>query len=170
MSAVTNHFELGVSTKATVAIVLKNMSYSLYKAYSQAIHMCVCSSGGFLPYRMRVIRFFCSYSIVVKCTDDGVPYRSLENVFTINVNDVNEAPTGIQLSSNHVRENEPSLTVGRLVVSDPDQEGQTYTIQVTDKSLPFKVVGNHLKTTQALNYERKSIYEISVRATDQGGE
>ena len=62
------------------------------------------------------------------------------------------------------------MTVGRLVVSDPDQKGQTYTIQVTDNSLPFKVVGNDLKTSQALNYERRSVYEISVRATDQGGE
>eukprot|EP00112_Aurelia_sp_Birch-Aquarium-sp1_P005362 Seg1607.1 transcript_id=Seg1607.1/GoldUCD/mRNA.D3Y31 product="Protocadherin-like wing polarity protein stan" protein_id=Seg1607.1/GoldUCD/D3Y31 len=110
-----------------------------------------------------------SHSIIVKCTDDGVPYKSLEKVLTININDVNEAPTGIHLSSNRVRENYPSVTVGRIVVSDPDQKGQTFTMRLTDKSLPFKVAGDALITTQSLNYERKSVYKISVRATDQGG-
>lgn len=149
---------------------LSNFTPCWYKVCSQAMHKCIGSLGGYLLYLMRIVWFFCSHSIIVKCTDDGVPYKSLEKVLTININDVNEAPTGIHLSSNRVRENYPSVTVGRLVVSDPDQKGQTFTMRLTDKSLPFKVAGDVLITTQSLNYERKSVYKISVRATDQGGE
>ena len=98
-----------------------------------------------------------------------MPSKNMEQSLTINVNDVNEAPSSIILTNGDVRENVPSATVGRFVVSDPDRTQQTFLLRVTDNSLPFKMFGNVLKTTRPLNYERKHMYKISVNAIDQGG-
>ena len=60
-----------------------------------------------------------SYSIRVKSEDAGG--LSVEKDLTIQVTNVNEAPTALDLSNNEVAENEPSGTeVGTLSSTDPD--------------------------------------------------
>ncbi len=57
-----------------------------------------------------------SYSIRVRVTDAGGRY--LENTFTINLTNVNDAPTSIAISKNTIDENLPSGTlVGNLTAS-----------------------------------------------------
>lgn len=50
--------------------------------------------------------------VQVKCTDSGSPPLSLVTVLSIAVDDVNEAPTGISLSSDVIAENQSPLLIG----------------------------------------------------------
>jgi large repetitive protein len=115
-----------------------------------------------------------SYSIRVKSTDSGS--LSFEKVFTISVNDVNEAPTDISLSNNSIDENQPSnTTIGALTATDPDT-GQTHSFTLQSSgcsgSFPdnasFSTSGGDLKSAVSFNYEVKNSYTICVRATDNG--
>ena len=60
-----------------------------------------------------------SYSVTVRVTDGGS--LTYDEAFTINVSDVNEAPTDISLSNASVAENAGSnATVGTLSGTDPE--------------------------------------------------
>ncbi len=113
-----------------------------------------------------------SYSIRVRSTDqDGLFF---EKVLTINVMDVNEAPTNIVLSQSAIPENKPiGTTVGQFSSTDPDS-GNTFTYTLvggpgsTDNS-SFTIDGSgNLKTAASFDYETKNSYSIRVRSTDQG--
>ncbi|MBM4074858.1 MAG: cadherin repeat domain-containing protein, partial [Planctomycetes bacterium] len=112
-----------------------------------------------------------SYSIRIRSTDQGGLF--VEDVFTITVTDVNEAPTNITLSSTSVAENQPSgTTVGTLSTTDPDA-GNTFTYSLvagtgSADNASFTITGNTLKTAVSFNFETRSSYSIRVRSTDQG--
>jgi hypothetical protein len=113
-----------------------------------------------------------SYSIRVRVTDNGGLH--FEKQFTINVSDVNEAPTDIGLSNNTVAENQPSgTTVGTFTPVDPDTTGSyTYTLVPGTGSTDngsFTIVGSTLRTAAVFDFISKSSYSIRVRVTDNGG-
>ena len=51
--------------------------------------------------------------VQVRCSDSGSPPLSLAKVLSITVDDVNEAPTGISLSSDAIAENQSPMLIGR---------------------------------------------------------
>ena len=51
--------------------------------------------------------------VQVRCSDSGSPSLSLVKVLSVTVDDVNEAPTGISLSSDTIAENQSPLLIGR---------------------------------------------------------
>ena len=109
-----------------------------------------------------------SYSIRVNVNDGSNDY---EKQFTINVTDVNEAPTDIGLSASSIAENSSSgTTVGTLSNTDVDS-GNTYTYTLvsgtgdTDNA-SFTISGTTLQTATSLNYETKSSYSIRVNVND----
>ncbi|MES2689955.1 MAG: cadherin repeat domain-containing protein, partial [Bacteroidota bacterium] len=110
-----------------------------------------------------------SHSIRVKSTDaNGC---SFERTFTITVNDVNTAPTGIIISDSTINENSTSLTVlGSLSAIDYDA-GENFTYSLvsgtgsTDNG-SFNINGSNLRSLSSFNYEVKSSYSIRVRVTD----
>ena len=108
----------------------------------------------------------------VRTTDSGG--LTFERAFVISINNVNEAGSGITLTSNTLPENElPGYLVGLLVSNDPDT-GDTILFQfanaagVNDNGL-FKIQGNRLESAVTLDYEARSSYAIRVRATDRAG-
>ena len=113
-----------------------------------------------------------SYSIRVKTTDQGG--LSFEKQLTIGVNNVNETPTNLTLSTSTVAENQAIGTVvGNLTTTDPDTANTfTYSLVAgngaTDNSL-FTITNNQLKTNSVFNFETKNSYSIRVKTTDQGG-
>jgi len=108
-----------------------------------------------------------SYSITVRSTDSSGLYYN--KAFTITVNNLNEAPTNIILSSSNVNENQPSGTVvGSFATTDPEGGAHTYTLVSGDTSA-FSISSNQLKTAASFNYETKNSYSITVRSTDSGG-
>ncbi|MCV6612921.1 MAG: VCBS domain-containing protein [Amphritea sp.] len=113
-----------------------------------------------------------SVSVTVTTTDGkGGSYS--ENL-TINVADINEAPTDISLSANTVTENATGAVVGNLSTTDPDG-GDKHTYTVSDNR--FEVVddgsGNKqlkLKDGVSLDHEAEGgSVSITVTTTDADG-
>ena len=115
-----------------------------------------------------------TFSLTVQATDNGSPVLSSSATVTVNLTNVNEAPTDIALSNAIVAENLPSGTaVGTLSTTDPDAAGSfTYTLvsgSGSTDNAAFTIAGDTLQTAAAFDYETKSSYSIRVRSTDQGG-
>ena len=113
-----------------------------------------------------------SYSVRVRTTDGGG--LTFEKAFVITVNDANDAPTDVALSSSSVDENQPvGTTVGTLTTTDPDS-GDTFTYTLvagagdTDNA-SFGIVGGQLVTAAVFDFETQSSYSVRVRTTDGGG-
>jgi Ca2+-binding RTX toxin-like protein len=107
-----------------------------------------------------------SVSVSVTSTDAGGLSRSQS--FTIGVNNVNEAPTAIALSSSSVNENAGGAVVGTLTTTDPDA-GDSHSYTVSDSR--FEVVGGQLKLKSgvSLDYETTPSVAVTVTSTDAGG-
>jgi|GEM_PF-1874452 len=114
-----------------------------------------------------------SYDICVRSSDDGTPTASLDKQFTIQIEDVNEAPTNIT-NTTILYENAPvNSTATELSTIDPDA-GDTFTYTLvpgvgdTNNSV-FTVSGSELLTNTVFDYETKSSYSVRLRSTDAGG-
>jgi hypothetical protein len=108
------------------------------------------------------------YSVKIRVTDSSDVFY--EEVFTINVVDVNEVPSNITLSSNTINENSAINTViSALSVTDVDAgDSHTFSIVSGDTSA-FNVNGNQLRSSVVFDYENKASYSVTIRATDNGG-
>lgn len=113
-----------------------------------------------------------SLNIRIRSTDNGLLFT--EKSFTILVNDGNDTPTGIILSSQMISENVPlRTTIGRFSSVDADVNNSfTYSLVSgtgsTDNA-SFLILGNELKTNTLINYETKSTYQIRVQTNDNSG-
>ena len=114
-----------------------------------------------------------SFSVRIRTTDDGDGNLTYDEVFTISVNDLNDAPTDVSLSNNSVDEGLPAgTTVGTLLTSDQDvSDNHTYTLvsgtgDVDNAS--FRIVGNELQTNALFNYNIQDTYTIRIQTTDDG--
>ena len=109
------------------------------------------------------------YSIRVQVTDRNKLTYTQDLV--IHVEDANDTPTGATLSNNEVAENLPADTeIGTLTASDPDHS-DVHTFKITggaDNAM-FKIQGDKLLTSAALDYETKAELEVIVRVTDDSG-
>ena len=106
-------------------------------------------------------------TMTVRVTDPGG--LSSEFTLTMDVQDVNEAPTAITLSGSSVAENDPGATVATATADDED-DGQTHTWTLTNDAGVFTMSGSTLKVKSgvSLDYEAKPSYTISIKATDNG--
>lgn len=114
-----------------------------------------------------------SYSVVVRTTDQGG--LSFDQTFTINVDDINEAPTAIAISDDSVADDSVSGTVvGSFTTTDVDAS-DTFTYALvsgtgdTDNA-SFTIVGNELRTATTIDFDTQSSYSIRIQTTDSGGE
>ncbi|MBD2314037.1 hypothetical protein H6G20_20415 [Desertifilum sp. FACHB-1129] len=108
-----------------------------------------------------------SFNIAIRTTDStGLTYDA---VFTIALNDVNEAPIAIELSNNTIDEQSPSGTlIGLLSTLDPDI-GDTHTYSLLDDaSGRFEIENNQLVVADSSLLEAAA-YQITIRSTDAGG-
>jgi len=109
-----------------------------------------------------------SYSIRLRTTDaSGL---SFEKVFTIIINNVNEAPTNIALSNTNIYEgNSTGTTIGLLTSTDQDANSSfTYSLVGGDVAA-FSIAGNTLRANTIFNFANKNSYAIRIRTTDAGG-
>ncbi|HEY9628940.1 MAG TPA: cadherin domain-containing protein [Coleofasciculaceae cyanobacterium] len=110
-----------------------------------------------------------SYSIKVRTTD--TTGSSLEKTLTINVINVNEAPTNLSLSNLAVDENAVNPVIGLLNTTDPDI-GDSFTNTLVSgfgDNAAFTISGNELRINTPPNFEAKPSYSIRVTSTDTGG-
>jgi hypothetical protein len=113
-----------------------------------------------------------SYSVRVRTTDRaGLLF---ERSLTITIDDVNEAPTGVNLSANLLVENAAAGTVvGTLSTVDPDT-GNTHTVGLVagaggEDNGSFTITGGVLRSAGPLDFEAGGTRSIRVRTTDGGG-
>ena len=113
-----------------------------------------------------------SYSFTINARDAT---HTTTQAVTLNVTDVNEAPSDISLSNSSVAENTATasaLTIGSLTSADPDA-GNTFTYSVVGGAdqARFQLSGANLqfKAGTTLDYETQNSYAVTVRSTDQGG-
>ena len=111
-------------------------------------------------------------TVRVRSTDAGGLF--VEEILTILVDDVNEAPTTITLSGNSLPENEPAgYEIGTFSNNDPDL-GDTLTYSLVagpggEDNIMFQTVGDKLYSAVTFNFEARSSYNIRVRVVDRGG-
>lgn len=110
----------------------------------------------------------------IRTTDSGGLF--LEQPFVVNVRDVNEPPVGFSISSSTLQENLPApFFVGTIAVDDPDAGDQGRHVirlnaasQFPDNNL-FEIRGSELFSRVTFNFESRSAYLLSIRATDPLG-
>lgn len=105
-------------------------------------------------------------TVIVTATDQAG--ASFSKDFTLEVLNVNEAPTDIILTNMSVAENAPGAIIGMLHAVDPDF-GDTHTFTVSDDR--FEVVDGMLKLKDgvSLDYEAEDAVMLDITVTDAGG-
>lgn len=108
--------------------------------------------------------------ITIRSLDSRGAYY--DQLFELNISDVNEAPTDILLSNNTVFENEPEGTlVGELSTLDEDlDENHNYSIIDLDGDVPFYIEDDRLYTETMLYVINNTIYNITIQSEDKGGQ
>jgi Ca2+-binding RTX toxin-like protein len=107
-----------------------------------------------------------NYSVRIKVTDTAG--LSSEQTFTINITDINEAPTQLTIDTPQIAENSPLNTVvAKFATTDPDAN-ENFTYSLTPNNL-FTITGNELRLIASPDYETKASYQIQVTSTDKAG-
>lgn len=114
-----------------------------------------------------------TYNIYLSATDID---NTFEQAFVLNVNDINQAPTGITLSSSAFDEGTtPSTIVATLTAVDANAgDTHTFTLSAGDgtndaDNASFVVEGNNLRITETSSFETKPSYNIHLTVADGEG-
>jgi RHS repeat-associated protein len=113
-----------------------------------------------------------NYSLRVKTTDAGG--LSVEKVLTVNITNINEAPTLLVLDANSASENsEIGTLIGKFTTTDPDLgDSHTYSLVTGNGSgdnPKFTIAGNELRLNISPDFETQSVYYLRVQTADAGG-
>ncbi|MCG9881106.1 MAG: cadherin domain-containing protein [Bacteroidia bacterium] len=113
-----------------------------------------------------------TYSIRIRTSDNGQLF--FEKQFQITINDANDVPTDISLSSNEIVENRSSRTfIGTFSTTDQDPLN-TYSYSFAagngdSDNVAFVIIGNELRSNRVFNYESKNTFSIRVQSNDGNG-
>lgn len=113
-----------------------------------------------------------SYTLTVRVEDDGLPRMHADATITINITDINEAPTGV-IFQNAIETIDDRtflserLKVADLIITDDAMGDETYLLSGTDAE-SFEIVGQalYLKADTSVDYRMKSSYSVTVSADD----
>ncbi|WP_165982322.1 calcium-binding protein [Dankookia rubra] len=108
-------------------------------------------------------------SVALNVTSTDGSGLSITRAFTVNVTNVNEAPTDLALTAGTVLENAAGAIIGTVVTTDPDA-GDSFTYSVVGNS-NYVFSGNTLKLAAgvSLDYEATPTVGLTVRTTDAAG-
>jgi len=114
-----------------------------------------------------------TYNIRIRTTDNGTDNLWFEKTFVITINNANDAPIDISLSTNEVEENmDIGTEIGLLSTTDVDTGDEfTYTLVSgtgDNDNTKFNIENNILLTNEVLDFEDQSSYNIRIRTTDNG--
>jgi hypothetical protein len=108
-----------------------------------------------------------SHVITVEARDEDGDVTSAD--FSIDVNDVNEAPTDLFLSKASVKENaEAGTRVGTLSAFDPEGDAVTFTL-ASNAGGRFELDGNNIVLAKTLDYDKAQSHKATIVATDSKG-
>jgi hypothetical protein len=103
-------------------------------------------------------------------SDDGSAILSSEAWYTLN--EIPGGPYNIRLNQGGIPENQPSGTVIGSLAADHDMAGETIVFSLPEgleDNAYFTLSGGNLVAAGAFDYERRSAYQVRVRATDESG-
>ena len=108
-----------------------------------------------------------SYAITITSTDSGGLTTSRN--FSLTVNDINDAPSAIEVANLQTDENSVGALLDSIVITDEDAVSETYSYEISgDDADSFEVIEGQLKVKSgiSLDYEAKATYSITLTATD----
>ncbi len=111
-----------------------------------------------------------SYNIKVSVVDQNG--ETFEKEFTITVNDVNEAPTEIGLSSSEIDENADAGSLIATLSATDEDTGEQHIFTLVEgfgDNASFAVSANELSSAQVFDFETESTYSIKLMVDDQNG-
>ncbi len=87
------------------------------------------------------------------------------------INPVNDAPLGISITKNIVKENASAgLIIGRLEVEDPDSD-ETFKFGLSKENRDdFSLDGANLLSKRPFDYEKENSFSVTIQVTDSGNE
>ena len=89
----------------------------------------------------------------------------------VNINPVNDPPTGLSLSESIIKENAAAGTlIGKLKVEDADPDDKFKFGIAKDNRADFSLDGSNLLTKRPFDYEEEKSFTVAVQVTDSGGE
>ncbi len=117
-------------------------------------------NAGVLDYETKS-----SYAVTVRVTDFFGD--TFDQAMTVNVNDLNEAPTAVVLTNQvpSTPENGGSIKVADISVTDDALGTNVLSLGGTDAA-SFNIVGTELYFNGGANYEVKSSYNVAVEVDD----
>ncbi|MDZ4689341.1 MAG: cadherin domain-containing protein, partial [Planctomycetaceae bacterium] len=112
------------------------------------------------------------YNLTVQATDNGAPALFSSATVTVNITNLNEAPTFLQPTTFTISENRPvGHVVGDVNTLDPEGNAVTYSIVVGDPNAQFAISSSTGVITVAkatINFEATPQFLLSVKAQDNG--
>ena len=111
-----------------------------------------------------------SYALTVTVTDDGNPALSDTATITVNVTNVNEAPSASDTSGSVAEDVPIGTSVATVTATDPDAgDSLTYAITAGNTGGAFAIDSSgNITTATALDYETTASYTLTVTVTDSG--
>ncbi|MEQ8471573.1 MAG: cadherin domain-containing protein [Marinoscillum sp.] len=108
-----------------------------------------------------------TYSIRVEADDQG---NLVEKILLIHVNDLNEAPTFVNVSATTIQENNAIGQVVAVLSTDDPDEGDTFTYSFASAEPQFTIDGNLILANETFNFERVPpiAYNVTIRSRDAG--
>ncbi|MDW3192028.1 MAG: cadherin domain-containing protein [Cytophagales bacterium] len=104
-------------------------------------------------------------SIRIQATDDS--NATFEQTLSIDIADLNESPTAIELSAASINENEAAGTViGTLTTVDPDETNDNLVFEIIEGADNFQLSGLELQSSASFNFEANPSLTVKVRASD----
>ena len=101
--------------------------------------------------------------------DNGLETGSAQ--VRVNINPVNDPPTGLSLSKSSIKENAAAGTlIGKLKVEDADPDDKFKFGIAKDNRADFSLDGSNLLTKRPFDYEEEKSFTVAVQVTDSGGE
>jgi hypothetical protein len=142
-------------------------TYSIFGGADAAVFSIGGANGDQLRIAAGVLDFETkpTYTVIVRVTDFFGAVRN--RTFTINVTDLNEAPTAVVLSNTvpSTPENGGSVKVADISVTDDALGTNVLSLAGVDAA-SFSLVGNALNFNGGANFEVKSTYNVTVRVND----
>ncbi|MDZ4688743.1 MAG: cadherin repeat domain-containing protein, partial [Planctomycetaceae bacterium] len=113
------------------------------------------------------------FLLSVKAQDNGSPANSRTQTITVNIANLNEAPTFLAPTTFTIQENRPNGTVvGTVITSDPENNTRTYSITAGNTNNGFAINASSgqitVNNSAALDYETTPQFLLSVKAQDNG--
>ena len=154
----------------------QRLTYTLLSGNTQNVFQFDSSNG-----EIRVASSFAldhelvtEFTLVILVSDNGSPPQTGTGSVTINVNDVNETAPNLAFASLSVAEGSPvGASLGAVSASDLDTR-QTLAYSIIDGNIDEAFAIDEatgdvtLKTPEAVNFEERRTYDLTIQVTDSG--